>query len=211
MCIRDRVSGNPSDQAANVIDVFAPVYGRFPLPTPGPQTNRLDVQEAVGLYILDQISLSDALQIRLGVRYDDFSLESLNRATGVFQSRSESRLSPQVGLVWTAAPSLSLFAAYGEGFRSNIGATAKGEIFEPETSRSFEAGLRFTLLEGDLSGTLAYFSMRKSQVLAADPANPGFPLPIGKAGSQGLEFDPNGRLPGGNRGRLAFRRSFINP
>ncbi|MCA6228323.1 MAG: TonB-dependent receptor, partial [Phenylobacterium sp.] len=198
------VSGNPSDQAANVIDVFAPVYGRFPLPTPGPQTNRLDVQEAVGLYIQDQISLSDALQIRLGVRYDDFSLESLNRATGVSQSRSESRLSPQVGLVWTAAPSLSLFAAYGEGFRSNIGATAKGEIFEPETSRSFEAGLRFTLLEGDLSGTLAYFSMRKSQVLAADPANPGFSLPIGKAGSQGLEFDLNGRLPGGIEALLSY-------
>ena len=198
------VSGNPSDQAANVIDVLNPVYGRFPLPSPGPQTNRLDVQEAAGLYLQDQISLSDALQIRLGVRYDDFSLESLNRATGVSQSRSESRLSPQVGLVWTASPSLSLFAAYGEGFRSNIGATAKGEIFDPEVSRAFEAGLRFTLLEGDLSGTLAYFSMRKSQVLAADPANPGFSLPIGKAGSQGVEFDLNGRLPGGVEALLSY-------
>ncbi|WP_333807915.1 TonB-dependent siderophore receptor [Phenylobacterium sp.] len=198
------VSGNPSDQAANVIDVLKPVYGRFPLPAPGPQTNRLDVQEAAGLYLQDQISLSDALQIRLGVRYDDFSLESVNRATGVSQSRSESRLSPQVGLVWTASPSLSLFAAYGEGFRSNIGATAKGEIFDPEVSRAFEAGLRFTLLEGDLSGTLAVFSMRKSQVLAADPANPGFSLPIGKAGSQGLEFDLNGRLPGGVEALLSY-------
>ena len=198
------VSGNPSDQAANVIDVLNPVYGRFPLPAPGPQTNRLDVQEAAGLYLQDQISLSYALQIRLGVRYDDFSLESVNRATGVSQSRSESRLSPQVGLVWTATPSLSLFAAYGEGFRSNIGATAKGEIFDPEVSRAFEAGLRFTLLEGDLSGTLAYFSMRKSQVLAADPANPGFSLPIGKAGSQGVEFDLNGRLPGGVEALLSY-------
>ncbi len=198
------VSGNPSDQAANVIDVFAPVYGRFPLPTPGPQTNRLDVQEAVGLYLQDQVNLSESLQVRLGVRYDDFSLESLNRATGVSQTRSESRLSPQVGLVWTAAPSLSFFAAYGEGFRANVGATAKGEIFDPETSRSFEAGARFTLLNGDLTGTLAVFSMRKSQVLAADPANPGFSLPIGKAGSQGVEFDLNGRLPGGVEALLSY-------
>ena len=198
------VSGNPSDQAANVIDVFAPVYGRFPLPTPSPLTNRLDVQEAIGLYIQDQVTLTDSLQVRFGLRYDDFSLESLNRATGVSQSRSESRVSPQVGLVWSAMPSLSLFAAYGEGFRSNIGATAKGEIFEPETSRSFEAGLRFTLLDGDLTGTLAYFDLRKSQVLAADPANPGFSLPIGKAGSQGLEFDLNGRLPGGVEALLSY-------
>ena len=198
------VSGNPSDQAANVIDVFAPVYGRFPLPTPSPLTNRLDVQEAIGLYIQDQVTLTDSLQVRFGLRYDDFSLESLNRATGVSQSRSESRVSPQVGLVWSAMPSLSLFAAYGEGFRSNIGATAKGEIFEPETSRSFEAGLRFTLLDGDLTRTLAYFDLRKSQVLAADPANPGFSLPIGKAGSQGLEFDLNGRLPGGVEALLSY-------
>jgi iron complex outermembrane receptor protein len=198
------VSGNPSDQAANVIDVFAPAYGRFPLPTPSPLTNRLDVQEAIGLYIQDQVTLTDSLQVRFGLRYDDFSLESLNRATGVSQSRSESRVSPQVGLVWSAVPSLSLFAAYGEGFRSNIGATAKGEIFEPETSRSFEAGLRFTLLDGDLTGTLAYFDLRKSQVLAADPANPGFSLPIGKAGSQGVEFDLNGRLPGGVEALLSY-------
>jgi iron complex outermembrane receptor protein len=38
--------------------------------------------------------------------------------------------------------------------------------------------------------------MRKSNVLAADAANPGFSLPIGKAGSQGLEFDLAGKLPG---------------
>lgn len=198
------VSGNPSDQAANVIDVFAPAYGRFPLPTPGPLTNRLDVQEAFGLYIQDQVTLTEGLQVRFGLRYDDFSLETLNRATSVSQGRSESRLSPQFGLVWNAAPSVSLFAAYGEGFRSNIGATAQGEVFDPETSRSFEAGLRLTLMDGDLTGTLAYFALRKSQVLAADPANPGFSLPIGKAGSEGLELDLSGRLPGGLEALLSY-------
>jgi iron complex outermembrane receptor protein len=198
------VSGNPSDQAANVIDVFAPAYGRFPLPTPGPLTNRLDVQEAFGLYIQDQVTLTEGLQLRFGLRYDDFSLETLNRATSVSQGRSESRLSPQFGLVWNAAPSVSLFAAYGEGFRSNIGATAQGEVFDPETSRSFEAGLRLTLMDGDLTGTLAYFALRKSQVLAADVANPGFSLPIGKAGSEGLELDLSGRLPGGLEALLSY-------
>jgi iron complex outermembrane receptor protein len=46
--------------------------------------------------------------------------------------------------------------------------------------------------------------MQKSQVLAADPANPGFSLPIGKAGSQGIEFDLNGRLPGGVEALLSY-------
>lgn len=39
-------ASNPTDQAANIININVPVYGRFPLPTPGPQTNRLDVQKA---------------------------------------------------------------------------------------------------------------------------------------------------------------------
>lgn len=189
-------SRNPSDQAANIINVFAPVYGRFALPVPGPQTNRLDVQKAFGAYVQDQITLSDRLQLRVGGRYDRFSLRSRNRTAGTEQMRTAERFSPQVGLVWTVDPALSLYASYGEGFRSNIGATAAGAIFDPETSRAFEAGVKFGLLDNALTGTLAYFNLRKTNVLAADPANPGFSLPIGRAASQGFEFDLAGTLPG---------------
>lgn len=38
------------------------------------------VRLAFGLYIQDQISLSDTVLIRLGLRYDDFSLSIQNRA-----------------------------------------------------------------------------------------------------------------------------------
>jgi iron complex outermembrane receptor protein len=134
--------------------------------------------------------------LRIGGRYDSFSLRGLNRTSGAEQRRSFDRFSPQVGLVWEASPALSLFATYGEGFRSNLGATAAGALFDPETSRSFEAGAKFGLFDNALTGTIAYFRLRKSNVLAADPTNPGFSLPIGKAGSQGLEFDLTGKLPG---------------
>ena len=190
------VSGSPSDLAANIVDVTAPVYGRFPLPTPAPQTDRLDVQKAYGIYLQDQITLAPQVQVRFGGRFDRFSLRSLNRANNVDQRRTVERFSPQVGVVWTASNALSLFATYGEGFRSNIGATASGTIFDPETSRSFEAGAKFGLLNNALTGTIAYFRLNKTNVLAADPNNPGFSLPIGKARSQGIEFDLNGTLPG---------------
>ena len=190
------VSGNPTDLAANIIDVTAPVYGRFPLPTPAPQTNRLDVQKAYGIYLQDQITLSPQVQIRLGGRFDRFSLSSLNRTSNLEQRRTAERFSPQVGLVWTPSDAVALFATYGEGFRSNIGATASGAIFDPETSRSFEAGAKFGLMDNALTGTVAYFVLNKRNVLAADPNNPGFSLPIGKARSQGVEFDLNGTLPG---------------
>lgn len=190
------VSANPTDQAAHIIDVLNPVYGRFPLPALAPQADRLDVQEAIGVYIQDQISLSEAVQIRIGGRFDDFSLSTLNRASQVEQSRSAGRFSPQAGIVMQATPTLSLYAAYGQGFRSNIGADVAGRVFEPETSRSFEVGVKFGLLNDALTGTVALFDLVKTNVLAADPGNPGFSLPIGKAGSRGLEVDVAGKLLG---------------
>ena len=67
----------------------------------------------------------------------------------------------------------------------------------PETSKSFEAGVKFSLFENALSGTLSAFALTKRNVLAADLANPGFSTAIGKAGSTGVELDVAGKLPGG--------------
>jgi iron complex outermembrane recepter protein len=190
------VSGNPSDAAANIINVAAPVYGRFPLPTPAPLTNRVDTQRAFGAYLQDQLTLTDRWQLRVGARFDDFTLRSRNRANGVINERSANRVSPQAGVVFQVQPDVSLYAAYGQGFRSNIGADVNGAVFDPEISKSWEAGAKFQLAGGTLSGTVSAFALQKDGVLAADPANPGFSLPIGRAASRGLEIDLSGQLPG---------------
>ncbi len=181
---------------SNDIDIFDPVYGRFPLPTPGPQTDRLDQQRAFGLYVQDQITLSDRVQIRLGGRFDSVEVSTLNRASNVAASRTYRRFSPQAGIVFEASEAVSLYAAYGQGFRANIGATAAGTLFDPEVSKSAEIGAKLALLDGKLTGTVSLFNLTKSNVLAADPGNPGFSLPIGEARSRGLEFDLAGKLPG---------------
>ncbi len=190
------IGATTTAQQSNDIDLLSPVYGRFPLPTPGPQTNRLDTQEAFGLYVQDQIDLGGGVQLRLGGRYDDIRQSTLNRANAVAGRRDFSRFSPQAGLVYAANPTLSFYAAYGEGFRANIGADIAGRIFDPETSRSAEVGAKLNLLDGKLTGTVALFNLTKDNVLAADPANPGFSVPIGRARSRGLEVDLNGKLPG---------------
>jgi len=190
------VSGNPSDAAAYIINVQAPVYGRFTLPTPAPLTNRVDTQRAVGAYLQDQLTLSERWQLRVGARFDDFSLRSLNRANSVVNRRSASRVSPQAGVVLQLRPDVSLYTAYGQGFRSNIGADFSGTVFDPEISKSWEAGAKFQLADGALTGTVAAFALKKRNVLAADPVNAGFSLPIGRAASRGLEIDLSGKLPG---------------
>lgn len=190
------IGATTTAQASNDIDVLAPVYGRFPLPVPAPQTDRLDRQKAWGAYVQDQIRLSERLQIRLGGRFDDVTITSRNRANGVVGRRDRTRFSPQAGIVYDATPAIALYAAYGEGFRPNLGADVRGQLFDPETTRSAEIGTKLSLFDGRLTGTLAAFSLTKRNVLAADPGNPGFSLPVGAARSRGVELDLEGRLPG---------------
>nr|WP_137681712.1 TonB-dependent siderophore receptor [Aurantiacibacter suaedae] len=190
------VGNNPSDEAAYVIDILDPVYGRFPLPTPLPQNNRLDQQSSTGFFVQDQIELTDRLQVRLGARYDDFTLRTENYLTDVDSERSDSRVSPQFGVVYEISPAFSLYAAYGEGFRANIGTDVTGRIFDPEVSKSMEAGAKLTLLDGALTGIFTLYQLDKNNVLASDINNPGFSVAIGEARSRGVELDLDGRLPG---------------
>ena len=191
---RPGAAAGQTPQTGNQINILNPVYGRFPLPTPGPLTNRLDELGAWGVYVQDQIRLTDRLQVRLGARYDDFTNESLNRTSGARSSVSDAKVSPQFGLVFDATDTLTLYASYGQGFRQNSGADFAGQPFAPEDSESAEIGARFEI--AGLQATLAAFSMSKTNILTADPVNAGFSIAIGEAESRGVEFDLAGELPG---------------
>ncbi|MEC7932332.1 MAG: TonB-dependent siderophore receptor [Pseudomonadota bacterium] len=190
------VSSVPSNEAGYVIDIDNPVYGQYPLPDTTVITNRLDTQRSFGFYVQDQIELTDRLQIRIGGRYDNLRLETDNRLSAVLSKRSRSRFSPQAGIVYELNDPLTLYAAYGQGYRANVGTDAQGVIFDPETSESIEAGLKLTALGGKLTGTFALYQLTKDNVLASDANNPGFSVAIGKARSRGVELDLNGHLPG---------------
>ncbi|TDN80782.1 TonB-dependent siderophore receptor [Stakelama pacifica] len=198
------VSSNPSEQAAYIIDILDPVYGRFPLPVPLPQNNRLDKQKSTGFFVQDQIELTNRLQVRFGARYDDFSLRTENYLTGVDSERKDDRISPQFGVVYEIADPVTFYAAYSEGFRANIGTDAAGRIFDPEISKSIEAGVKLTLMNGALTGTFTVYQLEKDNVLASDINNPGFSVAIGEARSRGVELDVNGRLPGDIHVRLSY-------
>ena len=189
------VSTNPTELEGNVIDILNPVYGRFPLPEVGPDFDRVDTQSSTGIFLQDQISLTDALQIRIGGRYDSYTLSTDNQRTDVFSERQDSRFSPQAGIVYRVADPLTLYAAYGQGFRANIGTDVTGAIFDPETSESIEAGVKIALGRA-LAGTFTLFQLEKENVLASDANNAGYSVAIGTARSRGVELDLQGELPG---------------
>ena len=193
------VSTNPSDQASYVIDIDNPVYGQYPLPATSVLTNRLDTQRSFGFYVQDQVALTDRLQVRIGGRYDNLTLKVDNRLLAVanrYNRRKHARFSPQAGIVYELSNPVTLYAAYGQGYRANVGADFNNNIFDPETSESIEAGVKLTALGGALTGTLSVYQLTMDNVQASDNNNPGFSVAIGKARSRGVELDVNGHLPG---------------
>ncbi|AEG47855.1 TonB-dependent siderophore receptor [Sphingobium chlorophenolicum L-1] len=188
------LSTSPTAQQGFEIDILNPVYGRFSTPALSPINNRTIEQRSWGTYLQDQIRISDRVEVRVGARYDEFSQTITNRINSTVARQSESRISPQAGIVWKLSEPINLYAAYGEGFRPNTGASVSGDTFDPETSRSIELGAK--LSAGGMTATASLFELRKANILTSDIANPGFSIAVGKVRSRGAELELSGRLPG---------------
>ncbi|MCA3028282.1 MAG: TonB-dependent siderophore receptor [Rhodocyclaceae bacterium] len=189
------LASNPTLAQQQAINIFNPVYGSYTLPTPTPLTNRVETQQSSGFFLQDQINLSDRVQLRVGARYDDYKQTLNNRANGQVLTQKETRVSPQLGLVFRADPSLSLYATYGENFRPLSGVDARGNGFTPNQSTALEAGAKFSV--GGIDGTVALFQVRQKNILVADDPSALTLAAIGQAKSRGIEIDLQGEIANG--------------
>ncbi|MDO6840072.1 TonB-dependent siderophore receptor [Paraglaciecola chathamensis] len=161
------------------------------------QIDRLETQESLGVFIQDQISITDKLDVRIGARFDDYQQTMDNRLSDSKSKQKESRISPQFGVVYEASDALSVYAAYGENFRPLSGTDSNGDGFEPNQSTSAEIGIKFTLNDGGLFGTIAIFNVEQDNLLVVDDPVSFTYAAIGEAESQGVEIDINGEIADG--------------
>lgn len=176
-----------------IINIFNPVYGNSPASglILAPQIDRVETQESVGLYLQNQISLTDRLDIRIGARFDDYEQELVNRRSSSVSRYTETQVSPQIGVVYQATDTLSVYAVYGENFRPLSGATDENGL-EPNLSESTEIGVKFVANDGALTGTFAVFDVDQSNIATFDADFN--PTAVGAAGSQGFELDITGNV-----------------
>ena len=190
------LASDPSLEQLQAINIFNPVYGQYALPEPGPQADRVETQESTGIFFQDQISLSEALQIRLGGRFDDYDQRLVNRRSNSTATSSASRFSPQFGLVYRSSETTSLYVSYGENFRPLSGTDSQGNGFDPNQSVSLEAGVKFAMLDGGLDATISVFRVQQENILVVDDPSAFTYAAAGEAQSRGVELDISGTLPG---------------
>ncbi len=176
------------------IDLFSPTYrgagslGRLVQFLP----LFITTTDTIGLYLQDQITLTDSLKLLLGGRFDVVSQQN-GEAGSPASFQENNAFSPRIGIVYQPIQPVSLYASYGESFLQAVGTAFDRTFFEPEVGRQYEVGIKADLSES-LTATLAYFDITRSNVLTTDPANPNFSIQTGEQNSRGVELDIAGQI-----------------
>ncbi|WP_232372330.1 TonB-dependent siderophore receptor [Xanthomonas hydrangeae] len=156
------------------------------------------VARTAAVYAQDQIEFSPQWQAIVGLRYDRFDAELVNRRTGTTLESTDDLLSPRAGLIYTPRENLSVYASYTIAHVPRAGEqlaslTASNRNLDPEKFVNREVGLKWDVSER-LSATAAIYRLQRSNVAITDPNNPAQSLLVDGQRVQGLEMGLSGHL-----------------
>jgi len=164
--------------------------------------NNRGTTQVLGVFVQDQIALTPAWQAIVGVRYDRFDLDFINRRTDAGANSQlgseDSFVSPRVGLVYKPLPQLSLYSSYSESSLPRAGEqlnalTPANRNLDPEEYANYEVGAKWDILP-KLTGTLAVYRLDRTNVVLIDPANVNASLLGDGARSEGVEVELTGSI-----------------
>jgi len=162
------------------------------------------------LYAFDTISITDALLLNVGLRYDWYDTDATTiAATGsTTLSRQDEFLNWQAGLVFKPTANGSVYVSYarsttppgsmiGEGSDGNGLSPGRGESafqpedLTPEKTNSYEVGTKWEFFDAALALNLALFRTETTNARTTGPT--GLPEFVGERRIDGIEVGFNGR------------------
>ncbi|MBD1587725.1 TonB-dependent siderophore receptor [Pseudomonas sp. C2L12B] len=128
--------------------------------------------DTLAVYAMDTLELAPAWQLNLGTRFDRFATRVQDK--GVRTEHTSTFWNGQAGLTWKPAENASVYVSYatsatppgalvGEGSEGNpLASDNTGSEMKPETTRNYELGSKWDVLEQRLSLTAAVFRTEKA-------------------------------------------------
>lgn len=177
------------------IDIYNPVYGQ---PRPALTRTPTDDKENLKTYaafIQDQVALTERLKVLAGARFERFEHEYESYVPGVRSwSKSDNAVTPRLGVIYDLTDTVAIYADAARSFKPNNGAARLGGGFKPEEGKSFEMGLKWEALDGQLSVDAAVYQIEKRNVLTTDPVVNTFSVAAGEVRSRGFDLNVAGNL-----------------
>ena len=199
------------------IDIINPVYGSDPstyllVDRPDGESAR----QRKGLYLQDQVDLTEQWLLVAGLRYDSFEEENKIANT----SYSDSDISPRFGVIYKPTENASVFLSHTNGFNpqslsrilADEGDTDSPDRLDPEQSEQLELGVKIKWLDESILTTLTFYDIVKENVTVRNPNDldptPGDGIPsvvqIGEVSSKGIELDIVGDITENWTGTLSY-------
>jgi catecholate siderophore receptor len=153
------------------------------------------------VYLQDQIEFSPQWQAIVGVRYDRFKVDFLNKNTNETIQVSDAPVSPRVGLVYKPLEAVSIYASYSKAYLPRAGEqlaslTSKTAAFDPEKFTNLELGVKWDI-SPRLAATAAVYQLDRKNVVITDPKDvtgkTSILVPDGQR-SKGVELELSGML-----------------
>lgn len=156
--------------------------------------------EVVAGYVQDQVSLSSALDLIIGVRFEHFSTRVTDlRAARTFDVTND-LWSPRAALVFKPAENASIYAGYSRTYLPRGGDQLTGlslanSALRPEKYDNYEIGAKWDVVPS-FNLAAAVFQLDRSNVLAlSNPNDPSsLQVPIGRQRNRGIELSAQGEI-----------------
>ena len=152
------------------------------------------------VYVQDQISLGDHIDVVAGLRYDSFDISGTVLLPAIDRpfARKDDKISPRLGVIFKPQENISLYSSYSQSFLPRSGdqflsLTVSQENLAPEKFTNYEIGAKWDV-QPNLNLTLAVFQLERSNATTPDPLNPLASINIGKTRTQGVELAATGKI-----------------
>ncbi len=122
-----------------------------------------------------------------GLRYGTFDSERLSLNTNTTSTQNDSALAQSVGLSARVLPNVSAFVSYSESFSPQTLFDFNGKLLDPVRGEGADAGLKFDIVDGRLSGSLVVFDITRSNAPTPDNDHPGFFVADAESRARGIE------------------------
>lgn len=147
-----------------------------------------------GLYLQDQIELSEQIKLRAGMRSDNVRADDTGTVGGKARTIKvdDTINSGALGAVWQPTSDLSLYVGYSKGAFVNLSTESNAINVKPETSSQTEIGLKSNFFDGRASANVAVFDSRRDNYYITLPGTTEA-TPDGKDQTRGIEVDFSAR------------------
>ena len=160
---------------------------------PGAAYRVLNKQEQTGLYAQDQMQW-DKVLVTLGGRYDWAKQDSLNRVSGVLDSRDDRQFTWRGGVNYLFDNGVTPYFSYSESFEPSSQVGESGNIFTPSKGKQYEAGVKYVPSDRPIVITGAVYQLTKTNNLMADPNGSFWSVEGGEIRSRGVEIEAKAAL-----------------